>query len=157
MGSITTPDLAHIRKLSEAFTWDAKLNAVKGEFRPAFENILDCYKAGNHKCRPNLLVLEQHIGLRIKQDVVHGVLVILDRSKVEIEALKFFQNDLQAELDNDAYVPSIQTEKYFLYDTLQRTFIDNGKGTGRLAFNVNLEYITLGGIWPNLKQKLYYC
>lgn len=157
VGAMTIADSARLRELTETLIWDAKLKTIKGQFQPAFENIIGCYRAGSHKCRPNLLLIEQHAGLRIKQDVVHGVLVILDRTKVEIEALKFFQNALQAELDNDAYVPSIQTEKYFLYDTLQRTFIDNGKGTGRLAFNVNLEYITLGGVWPNLKQKLYYC
>lgn len=157
IGSMTSPDLAQLRELTETLIWDAKLKTIKGQFQPAFENILGCYRAGSHKCRPTLLLIEQHAGLRIKQDIVHGVLVILDRTKVEIEALKFFQNALQPELDNDAYVPSIQTEKYFLYDRLQRTFIDNGKGTGRLAFNVDLEYITLGGIRPNLKRKLYYC
>ena len=157
VGGMTLPDTAQLRELAETLGWDAKLKAAKGKFQTAFENILGCYRAGNHKCRPNLLLMEQHAGLRIKQDIVHDALVILDRSKVESEALKFFQNALQAELDNDAYVPSIQTEKYFLYDALQRTFIDNGKGTGRLAFNVDLKYITLGGIWPNLKRKLYYC
>ncbi|MBN2456964.1 MAG: hypothetical protein JXB29_10610 [Sedimentisphaerales bacterium] len=33
---------------------------------------------------------------------------------------------MQSELNNDNYIPDIQTEKYFLYDVLQRTFIDNG-------------------------------
>jgi len=154
---ITTPDLAYLRELTEALTWDAKLNASKGQFQTTFENILDCYKAGNHKCRPNLFLIGQHVGLRIKKTAIKDALVILDRSQVDNKASKFLQDNLQVEIDNDAYVPSIQTEKYFLYDTLQRTFTDNGKGTGRLAFNVNLEYITLGGIWPNLKRKLYYC
>ena len=154
---MTVSDSAKLREFTETLICDANLKAIKGKFQSAFENILGCYRAGKRKCQPNLLLTEQHAGLRIKQNIAHGVLVILDSSKVEIEALKFLQNALQAELDNDTYVPSIQTEKYFLYDTLQRTFIDNGKGTGRLAFNVNLEYITLGGIWPNLKQKLYYC
>jgi len=154
---MTLPDRVQLHELTKTLIWDAKLKATKGKFQIAFENILGCYRAGKHKCQRNLLLMEQHVGLRIKKDAVHGVLVILDRSKIESEALKFFQNALQAGLDNDAYVPSIQTEKYFLYDELQRTFIDNGKGTGRLAFNVNLEYITLGGVWPNLKRKLYYC
>lgn len=141
MGSMTTPDLAHLRKLTEALTWDAKLNASKGQFQPAFENVLDCYKAGNHKYRPNLFLMEQHTGLRIKQDAVHGVLVILDRTKVESKALKFFQNALQAELDNDAYVPGSQAEKLFHYDKLQRTFIDNGKGTGRLWWRIGFDVV----------------
>jgi len=155
--SMTTPDLFYLRELTEALNWDAKLNASKGQFQAGFENILDCYKAGKHKCYPNLLLMEQHVGLRIKQDTAQNAFIILDRSKVDKTTLKFLQDNLQVEIDNDVYIPSIQTEKFFMYDALQRYFIDNSKGTGRLAFNVNLKYITLGRTWPNLKQKLYYC
>ena len=47
-----------------------------------------------------------------------------------------------------------QAEKFFLYDELQRTFIDNGKGTGRLAWTVGFDYdrITVGSLRPNLQQ-----
>jgi len=151
------PESTELRKLTEAIVWDAKLKAVKGQFQASFNNILDCYKAGKHKCYPNLLLMEQHIGLGIKQGAVRNAFVILDNSKADNDALKLFQDALLMEIDSDAYIPSIQTEKFLLYDALQRYFIDNGKGTGRLAFNVNLKYITLGGIWSNLKQKLYYC
>ncbi len=153
VGGMTFLDRAHLRKLAETLIWDAKLKTIKGQFQPAFENVLDCYKAGSHECYSNLRLWEQHTGLRIKQNAVHGAMVILDRSNIKSEALKFLQDSLKQELDNDTYVPSVQAEKYFLYDRLQRTFIDNGKGTGRLAFNVDLEYMTLGDI----KRKLYYC
>jgi len=157
IGSMTAPDLAYLRKLTEALTWDAKLNASKGQFQHAFENILECYSAGMHKCRPNLLVIEQHVGLRIKQDAVRNALIILDKSKVENEALVFLQNALQAELNNDDYVPSMQAEKYLHYDALQRTFIDNGKGTGRLAWRTGWYYDTLCGKWNNFRKRLYAC
>lgn len=157
IGSMTTPDLACFRKLTEALGWDAKCNAVKGRFRLAFENVLDCYKAGNHKCRLNLLLMEQHVGLRIKQDAIRNALIILDKSKVENKALKFLQDALWAELDDDAFIPSIQAEQFFLYDALQRTFIDNGKGTGRLAWRTGWYYEMLCGKGYNFKQRLYAC
>jgi len=141
IGSMTTPDLACLRKLTEALGWDAKCNAVKGRFRVSFENVLDCYKAGNHKCCPNLLLGEQHTGLRVKQNAVHGAMVILDKSKVDSKALKLLQDNLKQELDKDTYIPGCQAEKLYQYDTLQRTFIDNGKGTGRLWWRIGFDVV----------------
>ena len=141
IGSITTPDRPQLRKLTEALIWDAKLKATEGKLEIAFDHILDCYRAGKHKCRPNLLLMEQHTGLRIKQDAVHGAMVILDRSKVESEAFEFFQNALQAELDNDAYVPGSQAEKLPHYDILQRTFLDNSRGNGRLWWRIACDLV----------------
>ncbi len=154
---IKLAELNIFRELTRALLWDAKIKAIQGQFQPTFENILTCYSAGRHKCRPNLLLTEQLNGLGLKKEALDSALVILNNTNVESEALGFFQNALQSKLNTDDYIPSIQTEKYILYDVLQRKFIDNGKGTGRLAFNVDLEYITLGGLWPNLKHKLYYC
>ena len=157
VAGIKLAELNIFRELTKAMLWDAKIKAIQGQFQPAFENILTCYSAGRHKCRPNLLLTEQLNGLELKKEALDSALVILNNTKVKDKALGFLQNALQSKLNTDDYIPSIQTEKYLLYDVLQRKFIDNGKGTGRLAFNVDLEYITLGGIWPNLKQKLYYC
>lgn len=157
IGGIAIPDLAQLRELTKALIWDAKLKATKGEFQPAFEDILGCYRAGEHKCRPNLLLGEQHTGLRIKQNAVDGAMVILDRTKVDNKALKFLQNNLEQELDRDTYVPSIHTEKLMLYDALQMTFVDNGKGTGRLAWRTGWYYDMLCGRPNNFKRRLYAC
>jgi len=157
INDIKTPDLACLREFTEALTWDAKLKAVNDQFKAAFENILVCYKAGNQKCCSNLFLIEQYAGLHSKTSAIESAFVIIDRSQVDNIALKFLQDNMQVEIGNETYMPSIRAEKYFLYDALQRYFLDNGKGTGRLAFNVNLKYITLGGIWPNLKHKLHYC
>jgi hypothetical protein len=141
IGSMKVPDLAQLRELAEALIWDAKLKAIKGQFQPAFENIFGCYKAGSHKCCPNLLLMEQHTGLRIKQDAIHGAMVILDKSTVDNKSLEFLQDTLQQELDKDTYVPGCRAQKLWNYDTLQRTFIDNGKGTGRLWWRMGFDVV----------------
>jgi len=138
---IKLAELHPFRELTRALLWDAKIKAIQGQLQPAFENILTCYSAGRHKCRPNLLLMEQHTGLRIKQDAVHGALVILDRSKVDSKALKFLQDNLKKELDKDTYIPGSQAEKLYQYDKLQRTFIDNGKGTGRLWWRMGFDVV----------------
>jgi len=136
MGSVMLPELGPLRELTKALVWEAKLAALEGRFHAAFENILDCYRAGKHKCRPNVLPSEQHIGLRIKQTAISAALVILDRVQVDNRASKFFQDDLQQELDTDTYVPGSPAERLFDYDILQRTFVDNGRGTGRLWWRI---------------------
>ncbi|MHC4527395.1 MAG: hypothetical protein ACYS29_05895, partial [Planctomycetota bacterium] len=70
-----------------------------------------------------------------------------------------------SELADDTYVPSMRAEKFFLYDALQRTFIDNGKGTGRLAWSAGFYIIPYSELdksavrvkWDRLKPRLYYC
>jgi hypothetical protein len=165
IGSMTTPDLAYLQELTEALTWDAKLKAVNGQFQSAFESILNCYKAGNQKCCPNLFLIEQHVGLRTKTTAIEDSFIILDRSQVDNKALKFLQDNLQEEIDNEAYIPSIQAENFLLYDALQRLFIDNGKGTGRLAWSAGF-YITLCAELDKssldvkcerLKRRIYCC
>jgi len=154
MLTIMLPELAPFHELTEALIWDAKVKAMKGQFQTAFENILSCYKACSHKCRPSLLVMEQHVGLGIKQAAVRNALIILDKSKVENKSLKFLQHSLQAEFDKDAYIPDIQAENFFLYDALQRTFIDNGRGTGRLAWRAVKGFTALCGRWYNFRLYL---
>ena len=127
----------NLGKIIDALFWDAKVKATKEEFKPAFEDILTYYKAGKHKCRPNLLVSEQERGLDIKQDALETAFIILDRKKAPNEDLKFLQDTLQKEIDNVPYIPSLQTEKFLIYDNLQRTLINNGRGTGRLAWSVS--------------------
>jgi hypothetical protein len=165
MFTIVLAELGPLRELSKAVVWDAKLNASKGRFQSAFKDIIDCYRAGKHKCRASLLVMEQHVGLDIKQAAVHNAFIILDKSQVNKVALKSFHDVFISELVNDSFVPSIGTERFFLYDALQRTFIDNGKGTGRLAWSAGFYFIPCAEMdksrarakWDRLNQRLYCC
>jgi len=151
MGSMMLPELAVYRELTNALIWDAKLGALEGRLQAAFENILDCYRAGKHKCRSNVLPVEQHVGLRIKETAISAALVILDRVQVHNRASRFFQHDLQHELDTDTYVPGSQAERLVDYDMLQRTFVDNGRGTGRLwwrmGFGIEIPLVGQGDIY----------
>lgn len=151
LGRIRLSDNYQLRKLTEALGWDAKVKAAKGQFQLAFEDIIACYKAGNHKCNPNLLWVEQYCGIEIKQDAVKNAFVILDKSKVSNEALKFLQDSLQQEIDRDTYIPGCQAERLHQLDELQRMFIDNGRGTGRLWWRIGFDIVI-----PLIDQGEYY-
>jgi hypothetical protein len=130
------PESEPLQYLTEAFLWNAKLEASKGRLQAAFDNIIDCYRAGCQKCRTPSVVGEQSDGMKFKKSSVDTALVILDKTYLSSSVLKSFQTALQAEFDNDTYVPDFTAEKLYLYDILQRTFADNGRGTGRLAWPV---------------------
>lgn len=134
VNSILIPELAKLRYLNEAIGWNAKLNASKGSFHLAFDDILDRYRAGRQKCRAPSLIMEQLIGLAFKRRTESDALTILDRTVIDNSTLRYFQDTLQVELNKDAFVPDIQVENLMLYDAVQRVFVDNGRGTGRLAF-----------------------
>ncbi|MHB0946139.1 MAG: hypothetical protein ACYC3B_03095 [Sedimentisphaerales bacterium] len=143
--AIMLSELAPFRELTKAILWDAKINAVKGQFQSAFEDILNCYKAGNQKCGSNMLLVDQVNGLEIKKDAAISAIMILNKSETTIEnkVLKSFQEALQANIDNDTYVPSIKAEKFFLYDALQRMFLEDGKGNGKLSWRIGWDVVSL--------------
>lgn len=151
---ILWPELSSLRDLTRALLWKSKLNASKGQMPVAIQNILTCYKVGKHQCRSNLLLVSQHRGLGEKREAVSSALVMLNNINFDSNTLKSLQDSLRSELDSDTYVPSIRTQSLFVYDSLQRCFIDNGKGTGRLVLNPNFQYTS----WrPSLLLNLYYC
>lgn len=152
--NITFPEMALLRQLIEAVIWDTKLDASKNQFQPAFEKILGCYRAGRQKCRTPSLIMEQLAGLRFKEMAFSNALVILDRTTVDNATLRLFQDALEKELNSEKYVPSITHEKLMFYDAIQRVFVDNGRGTGRLAWRAAYAFDVMCCEWTNIKMRL---
>ena len=135
MYSVMFPELLTLSRVTRAMIWEAKVKAMKGEFKPAFSNIVDCYRAAGHKCSPQLFLTTQYTGLGIRQNAIRNAFIILDRGGASSEDMTFFQSILEEELDKDAYIPNMQAEMFLVYDVLQQTFLENGRGTGRLAWS----------------------
>ncbi len=125
-------ELSPLNQLAKAVVWAAKFEAAQGRPEVAWQYILDCYRAGGHKCSANLLIMEQHFGLGLREQSVRGAAVILDSSRVGTAVLKRLQDDLQQELDSDTYIPGAAAERLEDYDALQLAFVHHSKGTGRL-------------------------
>lgn len=165
MLDIAFSELAFLHRVGDAILWDAKFKASDGQFQAAFENILAFYRAGKHKCQPNLSLVEQYNGLNIKTKSIDSFLVILNNTNVDSENLKTFQDRFQVEFKGETYIPSIRTEKLFLNDVLQHLFIDNSKGTGRLAWRTGwftnfcsrLDKSPFEEKYEEIKKRLYYC
>lgn len=156
MLSIMFPELSPLKYLSEALLWNAKLEAYKGRLQTTFDNIIDCYKAGYQKCRTPSFLIEQLVGIGRKRVALDSALLILDKTHIDNSTLKSFQTALQEQLDKDTYILDFEAERMALYDILQMTFVDNGRGTGRLSWSVVKDFETMCGEEENsrLKRKL---
>jgi len=157
VNSILMPDLYQLRLLTEAIMWNAKLNVYNGRIEPAFKNVdvLDC--SGSLKCRPALFIMEQYLGIGIKNSASLTAIEILEKVQVDSQALKSFQEKLQRRFDSDRYVPGFEAEKFLLYNAVLRIFIANGRGTGRLAWSVGWYLDTSVGAWENIIRRFRNC
>jgi hypothetical protein len=164
MGSIKLPELNSYRELIKALTWNSRLNASIGQFQTAFEDLLVCYRSGMQKCLPNLLIMDQYQGLHCKNISLVSSFIITERYSIDSNNLKMFQHALESLSQGDSYLPGFHVEKLDVYDAIQRTFIDNGRGTGRWAWSNgwHISPYQLGESafhrkYKEIKERLYYC
>ena len=150
---IVYSEIAIVRDLSQALIYSAKLKAFDNNFRSAIDESIVCYRVGQHYCRPELSIIEQLAGIRIKSDAIETAMDILFYSNPTSEELKYFQDSLQTILNSDSYVMSVDTEKIFLYDLVQRTYLDWIRGINRPAFRLMKQFYCMCGdsnfLWIN--------
>lgn len=151
---ITFPESHVMRIVYQVFTYSAKLNSLKGDFKSAAENLIDCYRIGQHQCRDNLSVIEQFAGIRIKNHTISTALDVLANSEPSDEQLKYFQTSLQDIVSDEDYTPGLSTEKIFLYDVVQHVYLDWIRGINKPSFRVLLGYVSLcddhiNNMWVN--------
>ncbi len=159
MGNFTPFEVNSYNDFTKALIWNIRIHADNQQFQLAFDNLLDCYRAGEHKCRPNLLLFEQLLGLKLKNTAIEYAYFLIDRYKIDPMILRNFQEALSAQFNSNHFVPSLQTQKFEAYDLLQRTFVDNGKGTGRLAWSAGWPKNMCGNTnqFAELKMRLQCC
>ncbi len=129
MWDVIIPSLAQARSLAYAICSRAKLNAVQGDFRVAFSDLLVCYRFGKHFTGPKTLV-DQLVGIGIRELTLQSGFQILDKVKPTPDLLKDFQLQLESFSDRQSYVIDFTAEKLLVYDNIQRIFTDDGKGDG---------------------------
>ena len=152
ISGVLVTELNPLRHLIKALSWNAKLAASRGRPIAAFDNILECYRAGRQKYRTPSFLVDQVVGMDGKEIAAESALIILDNTHFDSSDLKIFQDKLQEEFDDDSYVPDFTVRKLSLYDALQRSFVYNSRGTGRLAVDESFAEMTNF----DRKVRLYY-
>lgn len=135
MGDFTIADIDGYRSLVQAMIFRSRCFAAEGQYQAAFEFLVTCYRSARHKCQSNLFLFEQYSGLYAKIGAVENGFMMMDQYEIDGHTLKNFQDALQAEFEKNSFVPGVHAEKFFIYDAVQRTFLDDGKGTGRWAWS----------------------
>ncbi len=129
--SILMKNLNEYRTLARALNWRSRYKAYEGNVELALEDCVSLVKFGRHQQGKGLLI-EQLVGIAVEA-LAHGsISVIIEKADVPSDTLKNIQDQLQAEFADTQNIINLDGEKAFLYDYIQRTFTDDGKGGGRM-------------------------
>jgi hypothetical protein len=129
------PDLmksfAGYRPIALAMREQIRYEAYIGNVDEALRDCVVLVKFGDH-LRGRGLLTEQLIGSAIEA-LGHGrIFEVLEKVDVPPEALKNTQQELRNQFRKEKQVIRLEAEKVFWYDQIQRSFTDDGQGSGRV-------------------------
>ena len=131
MLGVLMPDLSDFRTAAYCLALQAKFMASTGQLKPALQNVFDMCKMGLHLSGPRILI-EQLVGIAVAGLSVQTGFQVLDNTKPSPDLLKNCQLQLEGLAARQALVIDFTTEKFYLYDCIQRLFTDDGKGDGHV-------------------------
>ncbi len=126
------PELNELRALTFYLLIHAKQEAYQGNAEAAFDEILTAYAMEAQWTGPRPWV-EQQLGCTFSDLTLKAGFQVVSRSDVNAALLRRFQErlaDLAHRWDNS---PDLGAEKLVALDWIQRTFSDDGNGTGCIS------------------------
>lgn len=145
---IVTPSTGLISEIARALNRRAQLDASEGRGKEAADNIIYCYKAGQQ------LYEDPYLGTGVIENTVKNAILILKSAEFDNEVLEHLQDSLSAETVADIKISGIELSVLSLKDLLQRSFVYNRKGTGRLAWRCAHWFYLMHGRLANMKFRL---
>ena len=123
--------LSTYRSLTRALRWQILYEAYNGDIESALDDCVTLTRFGGHLQGHGLLI-EQLAGIAIEGLANGTTFMVLDRIDVPEDILKSTYQELNEQFDTEEPVLSMEAEKVFWYDQIQRTFTDDGRGGGRM-------------------------
>ncbi|MHC4726651.1 MAG: hypothetical protein ACYS17_05425 [Planctomycetota bacterium] len=123
--------LPNYRRLTFAMRWQIRYEAYKGDINKAFSDCVALTKFGGH-LQGNGLLIEQLVGIAIEGLANGTAFTLLNSIDVPADVLKNTYEELYTQFNRQWPVISMEAEKVFWYDQIQRTFTDDGQGSGRM-------------------------
>ena len=123
--------LPKYRHLAFAMRWQIIYEADNGDINKALKDCVALTKFGGHLHGHGLLI-EQLVGIALEAMANSTTFMLLDRMDVSADVLKNVQEELDKQFGTQEPVISMEAEKVFWYDKIQRTFTDDGQGGGRM-------------------------
>jgi hypothetical protein len=123
--------LQDYKSLTRALRWQILYEAYNGDIEIALSDCVVLTKFGGHLQGHGLLI-EQLVGFALEGMANGTAFMLLDRIDVPVDILKSTYQKLNEQFDTQESVLSLEAEKVFWYDQIQRTFTDDGNGGGRM-------------------------
>ncbi len=131
MTGVLMPHLAMFREGTHALSWRAMLSAEQGRYEDAFDDIKTCYRFGHH-LKGDTVLIEQLTGMAVKTLAVRSLRSILAEHAIEGDLLAHLQEDMEQIVAEDDWIVSLEAEKLFMYDEIQRCFTESRFGPSHL-------------------------
>lgn len=147
MLGVLMPHLSGYRISAYALRWRAWLSAEQGRFDDAFDDIRTCYRLGQHLTGDTVLI-EQLVGMGIRSVAMRALCEILSGYDVPADTMAALQKDLEAMTDNNDFVVSVETEKLFMLDEIQRCFTESRFGPSHIYPRRIVELSDMSGVEP---------
>jgi len=123
--------LPSYKSLARAMRWQIQYEAYNGDIDTALSDSVALMRFGGHLHGHGLLI-EQLVGIAIEGLANSTFFMLLERFDVPADVLKSAQEELDRQFHKQEPIVSMEAEKMFWYDAIQRTFTDDGQGGGRL-------------------------
>ena len=123
--------LPSYKSLARAMRWQIQYEAYNGDIDTALSDSVALMKFGGHLQGHGLLI-EQLVGIAMEALAHNAIFMLLERVDVPADVLKRAQEELDKQFGTQEPVFSMEAEKVFWYDAIQRTFTDDGQGSGRM-------------------------
>ncbi len=125
------PRLNKYKRLAQRMQKRILLKAYDGDIDGAVNDAMVLHDFGSRQVGKGLLI-EQLVGIAIEALGHHGLYIMLDRAELSAEQLKDIQYNLAKQFAKSEGRMNFKAEKAFLYDMVQRSFTDDGTGSGRV-------------------------
>ena len=132
MIGILLPNLTKFRYLTAALCFRAQIQAARGEYSPAFDDLIVCYKFGRLTGQGEKTIIEQLVGIGIQAVAARNIREILSHYPVGAKQLAVLQADFAEAQTGQEFGTQLLFEKIAVHDEIQRCFTEDRIGGGHL-------------------------
>ncbi len=125
------PVLSKYKRLAQRTQKRIFLRTYDGDVDGAISDTLALQEFGQRQIGKGLLI-EQLVGVAIEAMGHAGIYDLIDRVELSSEQQEYIQDELEKRFAENAGMMNFEAERAFLYDMVQRSFTDDGKGSGRV-------------------------
>lgn len=170
MMGVLMPNLSDFRRLAFSLRLRIWLNAEQGRFKDAFDDAKSCYRFGQHFKKGDKILIEQLVGIGIEALSVQTIRDIVGGYEIDSTILADLQDSFEQIVAGEDFVPSLEVERLFIYDEIQRCFTEGRFGGSHLYLSRistladgsqnGLDEILVGAIfspqqWPRAANVLF--